>query len=83
MQLLTPEAGKYLSDELQSKIHTGRYRDAYQMVDDMLRTFELKDKPVLEEPWLRHVRKLEARIDTLEKQLAKKETTPKVLTAKK
>jgi polyhydroxyalkanoate synthesis regulator phasin len=78
MNLLTEEAGKYLSDNLQSKIHTSRYNDAFQMVDEMLQDLEDKDKVVLKEPWQAYIRRLEARIEKLEKQLAVK----KALTTK-
>ena len=76
MKLLTPAAGKYLSDNLQSKIHTSRYNDSFAMVDEMLRELEAKDEDVLMQPWMAHIKQLEKRVDDLTKQV-------KVLQSKK
>lgn len=78
LKLLTEDAGRHLSGELQSKIHTSRYDDAVQMLDGVLKNLEEKDKKVLAEPWMAHIRKLEEKLDTalseienLKKELAK------------
>jgi hypothetical protein len=85
MKLLTEDAGKYLAENLQSKIHTSRYNDAFQMVDELLSELEAKEKYVLTEPWLPYTRRLERQIADLESRLAKFEkadTKTKVLTSK-
>jgi hypothetical protein len=78
MKLLSPDAGRYLNENLQSKIHTARYDDSYDMVDQMLKDFEEKDKITLMEPWMPYIRKLEREIAQLEKKV-----TEATLTAKK
>ena len=71
MNLLTEEAGEYLNEELQSKIHTARYRDSLQIVQDLMDELAEKDKKFLIEPWMAYIRRLEKRVAELEKQVAK------------
>lgn len=59
MNLLTEEAGRYFSEELQSKIHSGRYQDNFAMNEDLINELEEQGKQFLVEPWMPYVRKLE------------------------
>jgi hypothetical protein len=59
MNLLTEEAAKFFSEELQNKIHSGRYQDNYAMNEDLINELEEQGKQFLVEPWMPYVRKLE------------------------
>jgi len=77
MQLLTEEAGEHLNKELQSKIHTARFTEAQQIVQDLMDEVDEKGQKFLGEPWMAHIRSLERRVEALEKQLAAKKVVPK------
>lgn len=78
MHLITEDAAEYLGKELQSKIHTARFIDSLQMMQDMVDELAEKDTKFLVEPWMAYIRRLELRITELEKQVAKpKAATPK------
>lgn len=79
MRLLSEDMGRHLSGELQSRIHTARYDDAFQMIDDLFTEIEKKGKKSLTEPWLKTINDLEKRITSLEKKI----NTKKDLTTKK
>ncbi|MDE2107152.1 MAG: hypothetical protein KGL39_58645 [Patescibacteria group bacterium] len=89
MKLLTEEGGEYLNGELQSKIHTARFKEAQQIVQDLIDEMEDKDKVFLVEPWMPYIRRMERKIEQLEKELTKSrvataDSKPKiVLTPKK
>lgn len=69
MKLLTVEAGEYMNSELQSKIHTARFTEAQQIVQDLMDELDEKGEKFLSEPWMAHIRSLEKRVEGLEKHL--------------
>lgn len=69
MNLLTEDAAKELSDKLASAIHAARFQDNYEVVDQVLKDFEDKDKKVLVEPWMSKIRALEAKIEKLDSEV--------------
>lgn len=77
MKLLTEEAGEHLNKELQSKIHTARFTEAQQIVQDLMDEVDEKGDKFLGEPWMPHIRSLEKRLANLEKQPAANKVAPK------
>ncbi len=69
MKILSYDAGEYLSNEMQSKIHTTSFKQAYIMIDDLFNELEAKEKSTLVEPWLAHIRTLEKKVEALEAKL--------------
>lgn len=74
-KLITSEAAKKLSSELSTQIHQSNYESAVQMVKDV--EAKLKDIPLVSEPWILEIKKLERRIEELEAKLLDKSIAKK------
>ena len=72
--IITDEGARALSRELSTKILPSNPEDSLKQVEEAVKVVELKlhGSLIKAEPWLLHIRDLEARVEELEKSLTKK-----------